>query len=79
MRRDWSGFLPIFLLSKSAIKKVTLLWLREGWGELSVRNLFEFIDKRRCVPLHRFIYALGIPQIGEATAKRLAEAYLSFD
>lgn len=48
---------------------------REGWGELSVRNLFLAINKRRHIALNRFIYALGIRQIGEATAKRLALNY----
>jgi DNA ligase (NAD+) len=48
---------------------------REGWGELSVRNLFESINARREISLNRFIYALGIRQIGEATAKRLASVY----
>lgn len=48
---------------------------REGWGEQSVNNLFEAIDDKRVIALNRFIYALGIRQVGEATAKRLAAAY----
>ncbi len=48
---------------------------RDGWGEQSVKNLFEAIDNKRVIALNRFIYALGIRQIGEATAKRLAAAY----
>lgn len=48
---------------------------REGWGEKSVSNLFAAIDRRRRIPLNRFIYALGIRQIGEATAKKLAATY----
>lgn len=44
----------------------------EGWGEKSVANLFESIEKRKTIAFNRFIYALGIRQIGEATAKRLA-------
>ena len=48
---------------------------REGWGELSEKNLFEAIKARRKIALNRFIYALGIRQVGEATAKRLAGAY----
>lgn len=47
----------------------------EGWGELSARNLFESINERRAISFDRFIYALGIRQIGEATAKRLAATY----
>ncbi len=52
---------------------------REGWGELSEKNLFESINNRRNIALNRFIYALGIRQIGEATAKRLASTYGTID
>jgi DNA ligase (NAD+) len=50
----------------------------EGWGEKSVDNLLAAIDARRTIALDRFIYALGIPQVGEATAKLLARHYLDF-
>lgn len=52
---------------------------REGWGDLSVKKLFSAIDKRRTIALNRFIYALGIRQVGEATAKRLAATYGTLD
>lgn len=48
---------------------------REGWGEKSVANLWASITEKRTVSLDRFIYALGIRQIGEATAKKLAAHY----
>ena len=48
---------------------------REGWGESSVGNLLNAIEARRTIPLDRFIYALGIPQVGEVTAKLLARHY----
>ncbi len=51
---------------------------REGWKEKSVSNLLAAIDARRAVPLARLIYALGIPQIGEVTAKQIAAHYRSF-
>lgn len=51
----------------------------DGWGELSANNLFKAIRTKRKISLDRFIYALGIPQIGEVTAKLLADNYLSFD
>lgn len=50
----------------------------EGWGQKSVLNLFEAIDKRRKISLNRFIYALGIPEIGEATAKDIASYFKSW-
>ena len=33
------------------------------------------IEARRTISLERFIYALGIPQVGEATARLLAKNY----
>ena len=51
---------------------------REGWGDKSVDNLLRNIEVRRTIPLERFIGALGIPQVGEATAKLLARHYLTF-
>jgi DNA ligase (NAD+) len=52
---------------------------REGWGESSVKNLLDAIEARRTIPLDRFIYALGIRQVGEATAKLLARHYHTLD
>ncbi|NBC31280.1 MAG: NAD-dependent DNA ligase LigA, partial [Alphaproteobacteria bacterium] len=48
---------------------------RKGWGKTSAGNLFKAIDDRRTVPLDRFIYALGIRQVGQATARLLARHY----
>ncbi|MGA8291760.1 MAG: NAD-dependent DNA ligase LigA, partial [Rhodoplanes sp.] len=48
---------------------------REGYGELSVRNLFTAIAARREIALERFIYALGIRHVGDTTARALARAY----
>ncbi len=51
---------------------------REGWGDVSARNLTAAIRARRRIPLARFIYALGIRRIGETNAKLLARNYASF-
>jgi DNA ligase (NAD+) len=51
---------------------------REGWGEVSARNLVAAIRARLRIPLARFIYALGIRRIGEANAKLLARHYGSY-
>ena len=52
---------------------------REGWGKKSVDNLFKAIDNRRAVELPRFIYALGIRQIGTATSRLIAKNFTSFN
>ena len=51
----------------------------DGWGETSARKLFSAIERVRTIPLDRFIYALGIRQVGQATARLLARHYLSLD
>ena len=48
---------------------------REGWGEKSATKLLDAVEARRSIALDRFIYALGIRQVGEATAKLLARHY----
>ncbi|MEI8395186.1 MAG: NAD-dependent DNA ligase LigA [Rhodospirillaceae bacterium] len=61
--------------------KTTLKPLRKrpGWGDKSAKNLFEAIEARRNIALDRFIFALGIRQIGQATAKLLARTYLTYE
>ncbi len=48
---------------------------RDGWGETSVDNLFRAIEERRTIGLDRLVYALGIRQVGQATARLLARNY----
>ncbi len=46
-----------------------------GMGDKSADNLITAINQRTQIELSRFIFALGIRQIGEATAKLLAFQY----
>ena len=47
----------------------------ERMGELSTENLLAAIKSSRGLPLPRFLYALGIPEVGEATAAALARHF----
>lgn len=51
---------------------------RKGWGTLSTDKLIAAIEARRKVPLDRFIFALGIRQVGEVTARLLAKHYQNY-
>jgi len=51
---------------------------QEGYGETSVRNLFDAIEQRREIALDRFIFSLGIRHVGETTALALARGYGSW-
>ncbi len=68
----------IFTLAKRDERANKKLRDREGYGEVSVRNLFAAIDERRKIELNRLIFALGIRHIGEGNAKLLARHYGSF-
>ncbi|MCB2107050.1 MAG: NAD-dependent DNA ligase LigA [Rhodobacteraceae bacterium] len=65
----------LFTLEQRDKSSLTPLSKREGWGPKSAQNLFEAINARRTISLPRFIYALGIPQVGQATARLLAISY----
>ena len=51
----------------------------ERMGEKSARNLLAALEKSKRTSLARFIYALGIRNVGEATAKDLAQHFGSID
>ena len=50
----------------------------EGFGETSVRNLFNAIAARGEISLERFVYALGMRHVGETTARALSRGYGSW-
>ena len=51
----------------------------DGFGDKSVANLNTSIEQARNIDLHRFLFAIGIPDVGEVTAKILARAFGSLD
>jgi DNA ligase (NAD+) len=51
----------------------------ERMGEKSAQNLIEQIDKSKATTLPRLLHALGIPQVGEATALALARHFGDLD
>lgn len=60
------------------LKKEHLLQL-ERMGEKSADNVIRGITESRNRPLHKFIFALGIPQVGEVAAKDLARVIPDLD
>ncbi|MDA0305068.1 MAG: NAD-dependent DNA ligase LigA [Proteobacteria bacterium] len=48
---------------------------RDGWGQQSADNLFAALRDRSTISLDRFIFALGIRQVGQAMARLLAKQY----
>ena len=62
----------VYKLSKDAIAPL------EGFGELSANNLVTAIENTRKPQLHRFLYGLGIPNVGDKTAVDIARHFGTF-
>ncbi len=63
----------IYHLTQSQLEKL------ERMGEKSAQNLLKAIEKSKLTTLPRFLYALGIRDVGEATAKQLANHFKNLD
>ena len=73
---NWvSNYLDIFEL-----KKYRKDWIKKpGFGEKSVNNILEAIEKARDCNLEAFISSIGIPMIGVNTAKDLAKEFKTYE
>ena len=65
----------IFKLGARNAAEGNVLQTWNGWGELSVNNLFNAIEERRSIEFHRFLFGLGIPSIGQENAKLLTRHF----
>ncbi len=66
------------LATRNAASRLKKLENKEGFGATSVAKLFAAVDERRTIGLERFLFALGIRNVGETTARQLARAYGSW-
>jgi DNA ligase (NAD+) len=51
----------------------------DGFAEKSARNLVDGINRAATVELHRFLYGLGIPEVGVAVARDLTRHFGSME
>ncbi|MDQ4048252.1 MAG: helix-hairpin-helix domain-containing protein, partial [Actinomycetota bacterium] len=51
----------------------------DGFGEVSVRNLLNAVERSKQQPFHRVLYGLGIPGIGFVNARALTGQFRSMD
>ena len=77
IERGWiSEPSDIFTLISTYGDKIKKL---DGFGEKSVANLNQSIENARNIDLHRLLFAIGIPDVGEVTAKILARSFGTLD
>jgi len=67
-----SDLASIYNLSQDKIASL------DGFGDLSAQNLIGAIEKSRKPELHRFLYGLGIPNVGEKTAADISRHFGTF-
>ncbi len=67
----------IFRLARDE-DKLAALRREDGYGDTSVSNLVAGIEARRTISLDRFLFGLGIPEIGEQTSLVLARHFGSW-
>ncbi len=60
----------LFRLTSSQLQQL------DRMGERSATKLLEAISRSKATTLERFLYALGIPEVGEATSKALARHFV---
>ena len=51
----------------------------EGFKDKKINNLLDSIEKSKNTTLQRFLFALGIPQIGKKAAMQLADRFVTLD
>ncbi|NCT12590.1 MAG: NAD-dependent DNA ligase LigA [Rhodobacterales bacterium] len=68
----------IFTLAARDAAAIAKLENRDGFGEKSVKKLFQAIETKRIIQLDRLIFALGIRHVGESGSALLAAHYASW-
>jgi len=82
----FSGKTAHVLIDKLGIRSIADLYTLsrdqllelDGFGAKKADSLLANIEASKSIPLSRFVYALGIPNVGEKTASDLAGHFLTF-
>ena len=67
------------LINFQASNSTKPLEKEDGWNYVSVKKLFKAINNKRKISFKRFIYSLGIPQVGKQTSYLLSSFFDSFE
>lgn len=67
------NFSGLYSLEKESVRKL------EGYKDAKTDNFFSALEKSKNVPLSKFIYALGIENVGKKTASDLAKTFKTLD
>jgi DNA ligase (NAD+) len=73
--------LDLFDLTREQLAKLNLGTDEEPrvFGEKNAAKVIEALERAKTAPLHRWIHALAIPEVGEQTAWQLAQVHPSLD
>ena len=79
LKKFWKdGFIKypydIFYLNKYKNEIIN----KEGFGEKSYLNLINSINLKKTISLEKFIYSLGMPQVGQRTSNLLSKHFKNF-
>lgn len=76
-----SSVLDLFTLEPESLSRLNLGTDEEPrmLGEKNAAKIVETAHRARSAPFHRWLYAIGIPQVGESAARELARLHQNFD
>ena len=81
VERSWaSSVLDLFELDEEKLGEFNLGTDDEPrmLGSKNAAKIVQTLERAKAAPLHRWIYALGIPQVGESAARELARLHEDF-
>lgn len=70
-----SNFIDIFKLKDKESQLLSL----DGFGEKSINGILDSIERAKKTTLDRFIYSMGIPEVGQSLSKTISKHFKNFD
>ncbi len=68
-----TNILDIYTLDASKLSRL------EGFGQKTISNILQAVEDSKVCRMNKFIYALGIPNVGENTSKILSKNFVNLD
>ena len=72
-RSQVGSFADLFTLDRETLAAM------DRMGEKSAANIVQAIERSKCIPLKRFLFALGMDHTGESAAQLLSNTFVTFE